>query len=305
MMRLFPGPAAHVARALADALGEPVAADALAWREWRWIAELPGERVAHLPPDDASAVRLARERRLLALIAPRVDFAVPRPLGPLDAPLDLRARVPGVSGPAGLAAHFRAIADPARAARLADDFARIAAGLHQALSAAELAALGPAPAPAWPMAAARLAALAPSLPGDLAARASEVVARYGGIEVAPADHALVHGDLGSHNFGFDDAGGVTGLFDFEEAAAGDRHRDFRYLPSYGEPAFPLALAAYATRTGFVPSLERVCLYHAATALSYLAWRADDPADHDRRSGRDGEQALAWADLAVSSALDGR
>jgi hypothetical protein len=62
------------------------------------------------------------------------------------------------------------------------------------------------------------------------------------------------------------------------------------------------LAAYVGHGGRAPAVRRLRDLHAATALSYLAWRARDPSAHDARSGRTAEQALAWARDAVAAAL---
>jgi hypothetical protein len=84
-----------VSALLAEA-GERVAPAtiAVARRGWRWHARLPGDRMLFVPVDDDGARRLVAERRLLAAIAPRLSFAVPRPLGAIDGPIDLRQGVP-------------------------------------------------------------------------------------------------------------------------------------------------------------------------------------------------------------------
>jgi hypothetical protein len=48
--------------------------------------------------------------------------------------------------------------------------------------------------------------------------------------------------------------------------------------------------------------QRIALYHALTALAYLAWRVDDPEAHDRLSGRDKGGAYRWVQQAVAWAL---
>jgi aminoglycoside phosphotransferase (APT) family kinase protein len=120
--------------------------------------------------------------------------------------------------------------------------------------------------------------------------------------VEPAtDLVVAHGDFGSHNFVFDPVSHeVTGVFDFENACFADRHLDLQYWPSYGEPILAMAMAEYEARSGARLSVPRVRLYHAITAMAFLAWRAEEPAAHDARSGRNLAQALAWVEQAVDS-----
>ena len=62
------------------------------------------------------------------------------------------------------------------------------------------------------------------------------------------------------------------------------------------------LEAYRRHTGLIPDTQRLTLYHALTALAYLAWRVDDPEAHDRLSGRDKAGAYRWVQQAVAWAL---
>jgi len=62
------------------------------------------------------------------------------------------------------------------------------------------------------------------------------------------------------------------------------------------------LEAYRRHTGLIPDTQRLTLYHALTALAYLAWRVDDPEAHDRLSGRDKAGAYRWVRQAVAWAL---
>jgi hypothetical protein len=58
------------------------------------------------------------------------------------------------------------------------------------------------------------------------------------------------------------------------------------------------LTGYRERTGVAVSLERIRLLHLATALSFWAWREQDPEAHDRLSSRNRDQALAWIGMAT-------
>jgi aminoglycoside phosphotransferase (APT) family kinase protein len=268
-------------------------------RDWRWQATLPGERMLHIPVDALGARRLAGERRLLRALAPRVSFAVPDPLGPLDGPLDLRRRV---AGDTGMRLHWSTLEDPARAERYAEDLARVLAELHGAFAPAELRAVAPPPdVVEYPRPVPGLRAVVASLPADIHARLHAALDRYATLDPDGPEPVLVHGDLGTHNLAFDpETRRVVGLFDFEGATAHDRHHDFKYLPSFGPRVMRRVLDGYRARSGATIDVGRVRLVHLATALSFWAWREADPDGHDARSGRDRDQALAWVGHALFS-----
>jgi aminoglycoside phosphotransferase (APT) family kinase protein len=285
---------------LAEA-GEHVAPDRLVLvrRGWRWLVTLPDDRMILLPVDEAGAQRLVHERRLLAALGPRLRVAIPRPLGSLDGPLDLRERV---RGEVGIHLHSQLIEDVPSALAYADDLARVLAELHQAFADDELRALaGPVRDDVYPLPEPQLRAVVPSLPTEIHARVHAVLDRYAALP--PDDPVLVHNDVGTHNLAFDPATHrVTGIFDFEEAARADRHRDFKYLPSYGPRITARVLELYRERTGVEISVERMRLLHFATALSFWVWRESDPEAHDRLSSRNRDQALAWIGLALFAIL---
>jgi aminoglycoside phosphotransferase (APT) family kinase protein len=298
-MRVFPEvTSSAIAAALAEA-GEEPSPEALAPKrhDWRWHVRLPGDRLLVVPIDEVGAQRLARERHLLAALAPRVSFAVPLPLGDLDGPLDLRRRVPGETG---MQHHWSTLEDPVLATAYAGDLARVLAELHLAFTAAEAAELTGAFRPdTYPLPPERLAAVVPSLPAEVHTRLGGALDLYVEILAAPADPVLVHGDIGTHNLAFDPVTRrVTGLFDFEEASCADRHFDFKYLPSYGPRVLKLVLDDYRDRTGVAIDVPRMRILHLMTALSFWAWREDDPEAHDRLSSRNRDQALAWVGLAL-------
>ena len=68
----------------------------LQWREWRWMAQLPGERILFVPDDERALARLGAERAMLEKIGGKLSFETPRPLAcGDDAAIDLRARLRG------------------------------------------------------------------------------------------------------------------------------------------------------------------------------------------------------------------
>ena len=62
------------------------------------------------------------------------------------------------------------------------------------------------------------------------------------------------------------------------------------------------LEAYQDCTGIALDIQRITLYHALSALSFLAWRVEEPGGHDRLSGRDKAGAYRWVREAVARAL---
>jgi aminoglycoside phosphotransferase (APT) family kinase protein len=265
-------------------------------RDWRWIVRVES-RTLIVPSDDLGAARLLRERRLLAALAPRVSFAIPTPLGAIEGPLDLRTRI---EGDTGIHRHWSTLEDPVRADAYADDIARVCIELHTALKPEEARLLvGPPPPDSYPLPASELRLIVPTLPTEIQDRVVAALDRYAAESKDKEDVVLVHGDIGTHNFVFDfSTGRVVGVIDFEETSLRDRHYELKYLPSYGPRVMTRVLDQYRARTGAAVSLERLRLLHLATALSFWHWRERDPVDHDARSGRTRDQALAWVGHAT-------
>ncbi len=295
-----------------DALGElglPLApADVvLERREARWMARLPGGRLAWFAATDPAHAALAAERRLLRLLAVRCGFAVPRVL--LEAPdgdFDVRSMVPGSAGP--WAVHARVVADADAAARLGAGIGAVLADLHTRVRAADVADWLPA-VPDWPPSRATVADRLPRVVADphLHARADEVMARYEALQTADEDRVLVHTDLGFHNLGVDaETLAVRGVFDWGTACWADRHLDFRHLPAGAdeEPLLDAAIAAYEAATGRTLSRARILLHNAAVAIGFLAYR-DGVAPDVRWCGRTLDEDLAWTRVAIARVLESR
>jgi aminoglycoside phosphotransferase (APT) family kinase protein len=279
----------------------------LAYREWRWVAQLPGQRVAFVAGTAQARQRLARERQLLQLLADRVRFRVPRlewvdPSGTWD----IRRKVPGEPGLTLTEAthHQLILEDPAIAQRAGQRIGEILAEWHRAFTPEEARQLAPMEPPlAIPLERMR-ANLAIGIDDDaLKAQVERIFARVDALEIGEGEVVLVHGDLGSHNVAFEpETFEVLGVYDFDAIACVDRHWDFKYVHSYPTPFRQAVLGAYQGCTGIAPDVPRITLYHALTALSYLAWRVDDPEAHDRLSGRDQAGAYRWVRQAVARAL---
>ncbi len=88
------------------------------------------------------------------------------------------------------------------------------------------------------------------------------------------DLALLHGDLHGYNLALSAEGGVAGVLDFECATVGDRHLDFRILPSFGDDLLQLTAAAYERWGAGAVDLDRCLIYYAAADLHDLTWRTE-------------------------------
>jgi Ser/Thr protein kinase RdoA (MazF antagonist) len=273
-------------------------------REQRWLARLPGERLAWFAAAEPARAALARERRLLRLLATRCGFAVPRVVVETpDGALDVRTMVPGHNDPHEV--YARVSDDEDAAARLGSGIGAVLAELHTAVRADEVGWLPERPE--WPEPRDWIAVRLPQVIDDagLRARADEVLARYEALRTADEDRVLVHADLGFHNLTVDpETFAVRGVFDWEHACRADRHLDFRYLLGAVErqPLLDAALAVYEPAVGRALSRERILLHNAAAAVSFLAFRAG-VAPHVRWAGRTLDEDLAWTRLALRRVLD--
>jgi len=116
----------------------------LAYHHWRWVAHLPGQRLAFVADTACARQRLARERQLLQLLAARVHFQVPRlewvdPHGRWD----VRLKVPGDAGHWSGPHHQRIVEDPAIAHQTGTRLGEILAELHRAITWEEARPLAP------------------------------------------------------------------------------------------------------------------------------------------------------------------
>jgi aminoglycoside phosphotransferase len=278
----------------------------LAYHHWRWVAHLPAQRIAFVADTENARQRLARERQLLQLLAGRAHFGVPRVEG-VDphGNWDIRLKVPGEAGlTLTYATHHRRILDePAIAQRTGQRIGQILGELHSVITPEEARQLAPS---APPLATSERTRVNLAIGLDdtaLQAQVQGVFERFDALEIADDEVVLVHGDLGSHNVAFEpETSAVLGVYDFDAIACVDRHWDFKYLHSYTSPFRQAVLEAYRSHTGIIPDPRRITLYHAITALAYLAWRVDAPEAHDRLSGRDEAGAYRWVRQAVAWAL---
>jgi len=257
--------------------------------------------MAWFPTNRRGLKRLRRERRVLALLAAAADFAAPRVLHAAPDGWDLRALVAGPCDPQ--AVYQRVIADRGFARQLGAEMGRILAQQH-AIPIRSL--IGRLPRrPAWPIGAAYARRRLPKVTGDaaLVGRALALAEAYDASTAEVAERVLVHADFGFHNLVIDpDLGRVLGVFDYDGAALADCAHDFKYmlLDHEDETLLEAAIAAYEALAGRLVDRGRVRLLNAASAVTFLAYRAGW-APEDRSAGRALADDLRWTRMALARA----
>ena len=273
-------------------------------REERWVVHLPGQRLAWFAASEQGRRRLITERRVLRLLEARCRFGAPRVLLEDSArEFDVRAMVPGVSDPWRVYAEVRDSVE--LAGRLGRVLGAILAEQHTRISAADVAGWLPRQ-PRWPESRDWIRERLVRVVDDpkLVAAADVVMSLYEAVPILDADRVLVHTDVGFHNLGIDPASrDVYGLFDYDGAAWADRHHDFRYLvfDRDRDDLLDATLSVYEPLVGHKIAHERVRLYNAACAITFLAYRVGTHPE-ERSCGRTLSEDLRWSRHAIARAL---
>jgi Phosphotransferase enzyme family len=276
-------------------------------RAERWLVHLPGQRLAWFAASQEGCRRLITERRVLRLLEARCSFGAPRVLLEDAArEFDVRAMVPGSSDPWRVYAEACASVELAR--RLGRAVGVILAEQHARISEADVAGWLPRE-PRWPESRDWLRERLVRVVDDptLLAAADAVMKLYEAVLVRETDRALVHTDVGFHNLGIDPASrDVYGLFDYDGAAWADRHHDFRYLvfDLDRDDLLDAALSVYEPIVGHKIQHDRVRLYNAACAITFLAHRVGARPD-ERPCGRTLAEDLRWSRHAMARVLRAR
>jgi len=273
----------------------------IARRDERWAAELPDHRIAWFAGSEEGGRRLAVEHRVLRLLAERCTFAAPRLIWTSDSGFDLRQMVPGRCDPWGMFEQCRA--DSALAQSIGRSIGAILAQQHTRIGPADVAGWLPRQV-TWPQAGDWIRARLPLVvdDADLVHTAECIMERYEAVTVDARDEVLLHGDVGLHNLAFDpETGAVNGMFDYDGAAWADRHHDFRYLlfDVGREDMLNAALAVYEPAVGRAIDRDRLRLYNAACAVSFLAFRSGALPDQES-CGRTLGDDLRWVRTALSA-----
>lgn len=297
-------PLDHIAAALSRAGFAVLPSDLrIEPRDERWLVRLPGLRLAWLATSERGIERLRTERRVLRLVAERCSFRVPLVVFESDnGELDVREPVPGTTDPR--AAYSAVRDDPRRAREIGAAVGALLAQQHSRIAAADVSSWLPRQ-PEWPEPRAWIRERLHTVVDDprLMARALAIIDDYESVSVSEADRALVHTDLGLHNLALDpESGAVNGVFDYEAAAWADRHHDFRYLvfDFASHALLDAAIEAYQPLVGRAIRHDRVLLYNAACAVTYLAFRAGK-APEERWCGRTLAEDLRWSNGAIAAA----
>jgi hypothetical protein len=203
-------------------------------------------------------------------------------------------------------AYARVRDDSRKGIQLGAAIGAILAEQHSKIAASDVSEWLPA-TPGWPEPRDWIQERLPSVvaDADLIARAGYVMEAYASVAVEDVDRVLVHTDVAFHNIGIDSKSfAVHGIFDYEGAACADRHYDFRYLITDLDryEMLDAATSAYEPVVGRGIRRDRVLLYNAACAISYLAYRAGhEPGE--RWCGRTLAEDLRWSKHAIAKALD--
>jgi aminoglycoside phosphotransferase (APT) family kinase protein len=273
-------------------------------REERYLIRLPDNHVAWFAQTDAGRRLLDVERRVLKLLESRCAFAAPRILHQAgDGEFDIRKMVPGSVDAEVL---YRRIQTDAKVAvQIGRALGKLLAEQHLRVTEGDIGPWLPRQ-PGWPepreWIETRLARTIDDsrLRRDIGA----VIGLYEQLKIAPSDCALTHNDIGFHNLAFDrDSLQVRGIFDYEGAAWSDRHHDFRYLLFDFDDATVLdaALSVYEPATGRRIDRQRVQLYNAMCAITFLAYR-DGVAPNEKWCGRTLAEDLRWVRHATNKTL---
>lgn len=273
---------------------------ALVARDERWAVSLPGERIAWFPASEQGNRRLDIERRVLRLVAERCSYQVPRILLISDRGFDLRQMVPGRCDPWAL--FHRCQTDLNLVRNIGRSIGSILAEQHLKIREADVVGWLRQRV-AWPEPSHWIRERLPHVVDDhdLIRAMEQVIGQYEAAPVSAEERALVHGDVGLHNLAFDPMSDtVNGIFDYDSAAWADRHHDFRYLlfDVDREDMLDSALEVYESATGRQISRDRVRLYNAACAISYLAFRMGTAPDQ-KSCGRTLAEDLQWVRTALS------
>jgi aminoglycoside phosphotransferase (APT) family kinase protein len=252
------------------------------WRWWRWLAELPGDRIAFVAEDSDAWSRLVREAALLERLASTVSFTVPEVIA-IDASrgVQVRRKVAGLCG-IGVERLVFGTPDELRVAaryrvdcpissegwRLAADLGRALAELHGAVPVDTARALGfPETSYVTALESIRERLAANRDLDDLRDAIPPLVRWFTALEPVPV---LAHRDVHAHNIAVDSgSGALLGIFDFEDAAVGHRADDFKFFPSFGMTFTVIAIEAYARAGGMPLTLEDVVRFHALAALEHF------------------------------------
>ena len=220
---------------------------------WDYVVVDTGEWIFRIPRREPVVAVLRVERRLLALLAPRLPYAVPE--------MSLHTLTDGTT----YALYPRLPGRPATgddAAALAGDIARLLTALH-AVEPADAVVVGvaaPGKLDLGVLADRAAAEVVPLLPWEAVAALHDAFAT---LREPVARECLIHADLGEANLLVSD-GRLTGVVDWSDAHVGDPAQDLSwFVQTLGPDGAREALAAYVPPEGIdADTLWRRAVAHA-------------------------------------------
>ena len=255
------------------------------WRSWRWMVDCPADRIAWIAEDEAGWARLRREGQLIATLV-AAGCRVPRVIGVDEvARLQIRSRLPGISGYAIEGLVFGESVRVPLVARYQDNSPLTEAGRMLARDlGAEIAAIHRTPvdeARTLGLGSTSYLTTLDQIDRQLARSAllrdlrAAVPRLWDWFAALPDDPVIALGDIQMHNMGVDAAtGALVGVFDFDCAAVAHRLEDFKYLPSFGVAFTRVTLEAYSAAGGPSLGLGGVGRFHLLSALEHFTFVDD-------------------------------
>jgi aminoglycoside phosphotransferase (APT) family kinase protein len=249
------------------------------------MVDCPGDRIAWIAEDDEGWARLQREAQLIATLA-AAGCRVPRVIGvDVVARLQVRSRLPGISGYAIEGLVFGGSVRVPSAARYHHNSPLTEAGRVLARDlGAEIAALHRVPVEDARTLGLRSTSYLTTLDQidrqlartDLLRHLRAAIPRLRDwLAALPDDPVIALGDIQMHNMGVDAAtGALVGVFDFDGAAVAHRLEDFKYLPSFGVAFTRVTLEGYSAAGGPPVCLDGVERFHVLSALEHFTFVDD-------------------------------
>jgi len=267
-------------------------------RKGRTVATLDNDRVAWFPEHSEGRADIEKDRRILRLIEKYCTYRAPRVLYEDATGWDVRAIVPGFAAPDFL---DLVRTDPHAAQLMGAALGRILAEQHSRIPVSELEHWLTR-TPPWPLPSA-LEKL-PKVVDDasLLMRIDSALEHWKAMHVS--DPVLIHCDLGPWNIAVSPVTGeVHGVFDYGDAAFGDRHQDFKYM-QFQRPSeqtlLEAAIQSYEAESRVTLDRERIRFFNAIEAIAFLGFRHGHP-PHESWCGRTLAEDIEWTNAALADA----
>lgn len=292
-----------IAQVLKKKLGLALKIDSISQRPNRCIAMLPNSQMAVLATSETGARLMRSERKILKALGGKASFQTPTiEKVSDDGTVDLRNMVPGNTNFNDILQRLNK--DPTIAMQVTINISAILAELHNCLDHKQARELAPCHHN-WPTSADWVRERLPYVVKEtvMLKQIYLCLEEFEVIRVDDQDRVLCHGDPGLHNLAFDSEDlSINGIFDFEGATFNDPNWDLRYL-IFGPTDFhyelvDIGIQSYQDHSDRLISKQRILLYNAISAITFLAYRKGIENDTSW-CGRTYDEDLAWTQLAIS------